>query len=119
INPPILHRKETFLPREHPQRDIFRALTEAEEAAGLYEETSTIGFKLNWERLLQAKGLGLHGHTLVKSVPAESTRLLPVSFVERHKTAMTRYELSKPVKSLLEYGVLKPGLSFFDYGCGQ
>lgn len=119
INPPILHRKETFLPREHPCWESFRALTEAEESAGLYEETSTIGFKLNWERLLQSKGLALDGHTLIKRVPAEITRLLPVSFVERHKTAMTRYELSKPVKSLLEYAILRPGLTFFDYGCGQ
>jgi len=35
--------------------------------------------------------------------------------VERHKTALTRYELSKPVKSPLEYGVLKPGTTFFLY----
>ena len=39
--------------------------------------------------------------------------------VERHKTALTRYELSKPVKSLLEYGLLTSTTSFFDYGCGQ
>jgi len=39
--------------------------------------------------------------------------------IQRHKTALTRYELSKPVKGLLEYGLLKPGGSFFDYGCGQ
>jgi DNA phosphorothioation-associated putative methyltransferase len=32
---------------------------------------------------------------------------------------LTRYELSKPVKSLLEYGLLKPATTFFDYGCGQ
>ena len=39
--------------------------------------------------------------------------------IERHKTAMTRYDLSKPVKTLLEYGMLKAGATFFDYGCGQ
>jgi DNA phosphorothioation-associated putative methyltransferase len=38
---------------------------------------------------------------------------------ERHKTALTRYELSKPVKTLLEYGVLRPARTFFDYSCGQ
>jgi len=32
---------------------------------------------------------------------------------------MTRYDLSKPVKTLLEYGMLKPEATFFDYGCGQ
>ena len=32
--------------------------------------------------------------------------------VERHKTAMTRYDLSKPVKMLLEYGMLKADVTF-------
>jgi len=56
LNPPILHRKETFLAPEHTRRAGFAALTRAEEAAGLYERTATIGFKLNWERLLREKG---------------------------------------------------------------
>jgi len=38
--------------------------------------------------------------------------------VERHKTAVTRYKLSKPVKSILEYQLLKPWMTVFDYGCG-
>jgi hypothetical protein len=119
-NPPILHRKETFLPKEHPRWNEFHTLTEAEEAEGLYEHTATIGFKLNWERLLQGKGISIIGHTLVRrGLSASESRFGAVSFVERHKTAMTRYELSKPVKTLLEYGLLKPGNSFFDYGCGQ
>ena len=54
-NPPILHRKELFLPANHPQRATFEALTQAEELAGLYDQTSTIGFRLNWEQLLLAK----------------------------------------------------------------
>ena len=52
-NPPILHRKEAFLPAGHPLHGLFAALTRAEEEAGLYEQTATIGFKLNWERLLE------------------------------------------------------------------
>jgi DNA phosphorothioation-associated putative methyltransferase len=56
-NPPILHRKEAFVPEGHPLRDQFEALTRAEVEAGLYEETATIGFKLNWEKLLASKGL--------------------------------------------------------------
>lgn len=39
--------------------------------------------------------------------------------VQRHKTALVRYELSKPVRTLLEYGQLRSGVTFFDYGCGQ
>ena len=126
-NPPILHRKETFLPAGHPLRAQFEALTRAEEAAGLYEKTATIGFKLNWEKLLASKGLVIRGHSLEKvaavgeakgeSFIAGAAERGPV--VERHRTALTRYELSKPVKSLLEYGVLRPGRTFFDFGCGQ
>ncbi|MCI0538820.1 MAG: DNA phosphorothioation-associated putative methyltransferase [Verrucomicrobiales bacterium] len=120
MNPPILHRKETFLPTDHPRRAEFEALTRAEEEAGLYVDTTTIGFKLNWERLLGAKGLVVNGHKLERreSVPAAGNGLAEI-VIDRHKTALTRYELSKPVKSLLEYGLLRTGATFFDYGCGQ
>jgi DNA phosphorothioation-associated putative methyltransferase len=36
INPPILHRKESFLPPDHPNRAEFQALTRAEEAGGVH-----------------------------------------------------------------------------------
>lgn len=118
-NPPILHRKETFLPPDHPQVDAFAALTRAEEEAGLYEQTKTIGFKLNWERLLAEKRLRIEGHELR---PAEAghadASAKPAPEIERHKTAKKRYDLSSPVKTALEHGLLKPGSSFFDYGCG-
>jgi hypothetical protein len=154
-NPPILHRKETFLPAGHPLRAQFEALTRAEEAAGLYESTETIGFKLNWQKLLESKGLALKGHTLLSCFHPQAAPARPVPeghpeiaqpfkagsaattvpspegtaenvhatmpardeppvVVARLKTALTRYELSKPVKSLLEYGVLRSGTSFFD-----
>ncbi|HEV2393980.1 MAG TPA: hypothetical protein VG146_16630 [Verrucomicrobiae bacterium] len=64
-NPPILHRKETFLPAGHPLRAQFEALTRAEEQAGLYASPATIGFKLNWEKLLESKGLAIIGHNLM------------------------------------------------------
>lgn len=120
-NPPILHRKETFLPNEHSRRPLFSALTKAEEEADLYSETSTIGFKLNWDRLVSAKGLRYSGHKLVAS-PVDETAPSPASetpAVARHKTALVRYDLSKPVRTSLEYGQLRPGRTFFDYGCGQ
>ena len=118
-NPPILHRKETSLAPEHPRRADFAALTRAEEAAGLYEHTATIGFKLNWERLLAEKGVCIVGHSLKQREDKEGPVMNRNLFIERHKTAMTRYDLSKPVKTLLEYGMLKAEATFFDYGCGQ
>ncbi len=120
-NPPILHRKEHFLPPNHPNREVFEALTKAEERAGLYEETATIGFKLNWERVLAAKGVRLEGHSLHRLEFFGHGTCNPgrTAEIDRHKTALMRYDLSKPVKTLMEYGLLKLGVTFFDYGCGQ
>lgn len=67
-NPPILHRKETMLPMDHPKAATYARLTQAEEKAGLYTEPSRIGFKLTWERLLAEKGLVYEGHTLAKQI---------------------------------------------------
>lgn len=119
-NPPILHRKEAFLPLHDARRVSFEALTKAEEAAGLFENSSTIGFKLNWDRLLASKGLRLDGHNLIRvalETAAPSPESKPVS-IDRHKTALVRYGLSKPVRTILEYGVLRKADTFFDYGCG-
>jgi hypothetical protein len=119
LNPPILHRKETFLPVPHPARSDFETLTRLEEVEGLYEQTATIGFKLNWEKLLGEKGLKILGHELIRGRKQMTVEATAEPVVDRHKTAMTRYDLSKPVKSLLEYGMLKSGDVFLDYGCGQ
>ena len=43
-NPPILHRRETFLAPSHPQTDYLEAFTLEGEKIGLYEKTRTIGF---------------------------------------------------------------------------
>ena len=121
LNPPILHRKESFLPEGHPRSREFERLTRQEEEAGLYEKTETIGFKLNWERLLAEKGVVIEGHCLRRAdvVVANGVPSAGPIEVDRHKTALTRYDLSKPVKSLLEHGLLRPGSTLFDYGCGQ
>lgn len=65
-NPPIIHRKESFLHEGHPLREKFAKLTAQEEKAGLFEETSTIGTKDGWEVRLGEKGYALRGHRLVK-----------------------------------------------------
>jgi DNA phosphorothioation-associated putative methyltransferase len=69
-NPPILHRKETFVSASHPRRELFRTLTRAQERAGLLEETARIGTVSNWREALAARLLAVRGHRLVRLCPA-------------------------------------------------
>lgn len=73
-NPPILHRKETFLPPGDLRFEKFAALTKAEEAAGLYREPSKIGLRIYWETLLRRKGLRslVQAFKNMRPVPAQS-----------------------------------------------
>ena len=68
-NPPILHRKETFLAPEDPRRPKFERLTAQEERWGLYGESTRIGWQERWEELLRRKGVKLRGHRLVRVRP--------------------------------------------------
>lgn len=119
-NPPILHRKETFLPPSDPRIPRYAALTKHEEEAGLYRDTSRIGLRVQWLTLLKRLGLGYEDHTLVsvREIRSDSAseNAEPVA---RHRTAIKRYDLSKPVKQLLERGLLRKTDTFFDYGCGH
>ena len=65
-NPPILHRKETFVSPSYPYYERFKRLTEKEEGLGLLSSTS-IGLRLGWEELLRSKGLRLRGHQIIKA----------------------------------------------------
>jgi DNA phosphorothioation-associated putative methyltransferase len=120
-NPPILHRKETMLEPDHPMWRAFHLLTQAEEEAGLYKETRTIGFRKNWETLLTERGLCYRGHELITCEATDG--LEDTDFdaipIQRHKTAIIRTRLSRPVQTLVEYGLLSKETSFLDYGCGQ
>ena len=71
-NPPILHRKETFLTPEHPLHDKFARLTRQEESNGLFEKTAHIGTRRGWEEALSTKGLQLRGHRLVRVQAVET-----------------------------------------------
>ncbi len=123
LNPPILHRKELLLGPDHPRFQEFAALSAAEEHAGLYDNTAVIGFRMNWERLLSLRGLAVDGHCLLREATppgATFSQVFPTPAVAvlRHKTAINRYQLSGPVKTLVEYGQLLSSSTFLDYGCG-
>jgi DNA phosphorothioation-associated putative methyltransferase len=116
-NPFILHRKETFVTSDHPSYQNFSALTRQEEALGLLDNARSIGTRLAWEERLAQFKVVLQGHTLVHRslVDAHSSQVK----IHRHKAAISRNDLSKPVRLALEAGLLDQGMSFFDYGCGQ
>ncbi|MCA9564769.1 MAG: DNA phosphorothioation-associated putative methyltransferase, partial [Myxococcales bacterium] len=65
-NPPILHRKETFLEPTHPLYQRFSRLTEQEEGHRLLDDSRTIGTKAGWEQRLRGGGFALRGHRLVR-----------------------------------------------------
>tara|TARA_R100000027_G_scaffold163_1_gene161 strand:+ start:4193 stop:6058 length:1866 start_codon:yes stop_codon:yes gene_type:complete len=121
-NPPILHRKETFLHENDPRWIVFRELTKAEESVGLLDDTKRIGTKQFWEALLRQKGFSLKGHQLIQDSRRSEGEVTPsgeAAPILRHRTAIRRQDLSRPVKLLLQHGLLREGRSFFDYGCGR
>lgn len=69
-NPPILHRKETFVGPGYRDREKFERLTEQEER---YELLSSprIGTRTGWEEALHDRGLKLRGHRVVRDAARE------------------------------------------------
>jgi DNA phosphorothioation-associated putative methyltransferase len=65
-NPPVLHRKDSFLHPEHELREKFARLTAQEEKHGLLEDPSGIGTRDGWSRRLAELGFALKGHRVVK-----------------------------------------------------
>jgi hypothetical protein len=66
-NPPVLHRKESFLSPNHPSHEKFARLTSQEEIHGLLDDPSGIGTREGWARRLSERGFSLKGHRLVRS----------------------------------------------------
>src|SRR5947209_1805376 len=66
-NPPILHRKESFLRPDDELHSKFTRLTRQEEKHGLLDDPSGIGTRDGWARRLAERGWALKGHRLVKA----------------------------------------------------
>lgn len=73
-NPPILHRKEEFVAPNYPLRARFARLTAQEERAGLYEDTASIGTRLGWKAALEARGVTIPGHRVVRTRRSRDSR---------------------------------------------
>ena len=122
-NPPILHRKELLLPADDPRRTDFVAVTESAEAIGLFADPNRIGFREYWFRLIAERGYELVGNEFVpiaNTTVVTTTAVLDESAsIQRYMTALSRSNFSAPVQALSRHGLIHPGISFFDYGCGR
>lgn len=124
-NPPILHRKELMVSTDYPGRAQWVELTQSAESLGLFDDTTTIGFALNWDRLIGSKGMQLQdGQFLPLGNDVSSTIDHDLSAdisgtIYRHRTALARVSLSSPVQFLVRHDLLPTGTTFFDYGCGR
>jgi hypothetical protein len=70
-NPPVLHRKETFLPPGHPLHARVARLTRQEEEHGLLDDTATIGTRQGWQSRLHERGFTIRGHRLIRRRSAD------------------------------------------------
>lgn len=85
FNPPILHRKELLLPKNHPRASEFASLTAAAESIGLFDDTTRIGFREQWNQLIRDKGYRIVAHQLIpigndESIEEAPPVLAPVEF---------------------------------------
>ena len=64
-NPPILHRKESFLDPLHPRYAEFAQLSAQEEELGLLSR-SDIGLRKGWEALLKESHVDIVGHSVIQ-----------------------------------------------------
>lgn len=124
LNPPVLHRKELLLPKEHPSREQFAALTREAESIGLFDEPNRIGFSREWELLLKNKGYEVKDQDLVpignvETLTTDAAHTSIVVGVQRHLTALSRTNLSAPMQTLARFGYLDGNKTIFDYGCGR
>lgn len=122
VNPPILHRKELLLARDHPCRDTFKGLTEAAEQIGLFDDPARIGFRKTFENIIKQRGYRVAEHALIPIANSEIEDSLNKdgrSAIERHRTALSRYGFSAPIQMLSRFGFLDGTRSLFDYGCGR
>ncbi|MGK7938664.1 MAG: DNA phosphorothioation-associated putative methyltransferase [Crocosphaera sp.] len=116
-NPPILHRKETFIIPDYPNYEIFEHLTKMEEELELLTLNAPIGTKQEWEKRLNRKRIIFEGHYLACYCPVFPKETIRIQ-IERHKAAIIRNSLSRPVRLGLDLLLFNEDTTFFDYGCG-
>ena len=119
-NPPILHRKETFVLPTYNNYNTFKKITNEGEQIGLYQNTKSIGFKQQWQNLIKRKGYKLDEKGMLYKVAEVKQPKVEqkAEEIQRHLTAINRDRLSAPFQKLAKYGYLNGDYSILDYGCG-
>ncbi len=85
-NPPLLHRKETFLTPDYPHYEKFAKLTRQEEEWGLLDNTKTIGNRKGWEKRLSEHCAQLQGHRLIWRKDADPYRIKLLRSARRQRS---------------------------------
>ena len=117
-NPPILHRKDAFVTPDYPYYEEFAQLTREEEELGLLDKRTglSIGTLQNWLDCLEERGVEIDNHHVIQRPDFIRKPFVPK--IERHKAAMVRKDLSRPVRLAVEAEFFTPDTTFFDCGCG-
>jgi DNA phosphorothioation-associated putative methyltransferase len=115
-NPPLLHRKETFVAPDYPRYEEFKHLTQTEAVLGLLSKSREIGTRRDWEARLHESRIAFVGHHLICRYDRAGAKISLQ--IDRHKAALRRKDLSRPVRLALEANLFTPEATFFDYGCG-
>lgn len=63
-NPPILHRKETFVISNYSLYQEFAQLTQKEQELGLLKDKSEIGTREGWAKCLAEHDVEIRGHQI-------------------------------------------------------
>ncbi|MDC3169420.1 DNA phosphorothioation-associated putative methyltransferase [Paracoccaceae bacterium] len=111
-SPLILHRQEVILGDAHDKFHKMERLTTLLAGIGAFDESSVIGSKKIWVERLSELNVKVKDFDLISIEPPDPT-------IPRHKTAISRYSFSKPIKKLLEHNLITNITSVFDYGCGR
>ncbi|HBB34842.1 MAG TPA: DNA phosphorothioation-associated methyltransferase [Cyanobacteria bacterium UBA8803] len=85
-NPPILHRKETFVTPDYPLYERFAKLTRQEEDWGLLDHTHSIGTRQGWQKCLLDHCAQLQGHRVVWSKDADPYRIKLLRSARRQRS---------------------------------
>ncbi len=89
-NPPILHRKETFVTPDYPQYEKFCKLTRQEEDWGLLDNTQTIGTRKGWEKCLLDHCAQIQGYCVRWRKDADPYRVKLVQSARRQRKGKGR-----------------------------